>query len=139
MFTRKKPVLVSFLIKLQAFRFQLCLRETPTQVFTRKYCKTFKNTYFEERLLLDQINPSKSVFVQFCFCFYGNISVEHMPKVVWKYLPLVPCVHSKVTLTWTNLQLQCAGLFKYVWPFSGHQALKVWRHLLRHDLHQQLT
>ena len=24
----------------------------------------------------------------------------------------------------TNLQLSAAGLFKYVWPFSRHQALK---------------
>ena len=24
----------------------------------------------------------------------------------------------------TNLQLKATGLFKYVWPFSGHQALK---------------
>ena len=23
-----------------------------------------------------------------------------------------------------NLQLKAAGLFKFVWPFSGHQALK---------------
>ena len=38
--------------------------------------------------------------------------------------PSVPGVHLKVTHTWTNLQLKAVGLFKYVWPFSGHQALK---------------
>ena len=38
--------------------------------------------------------------------------------------PLVCGVHCKVTYTQTNLQFSAAGLFKYVWPFSGHQALK---------------
>ena len=28
--------------------------------------------------------------------------------------------------TKTNLQLKAADLFKYAWPFSGHQALKVY-------------
>ena len=38
--------------------------------------------------------------------------------------PLVHGIHWKVTHTSTNLQLEPAVLFKYVWPFSGHQALK---------------
>ena len=40
------------------------------------------------------------------------------------YNPLVPGVHQKVTHTQTNLQLWGVSLFKYVWPFSEHQALK---------------
>ena len=37
--------------------------------------------------------------------------------------PLVPGIHEK----WHMLKETCtfAGLFKYVWPFSGHQVLKV--------------
>ena len=35
-------------------------------------------------------------------------------------------VLEKVTHTETNLQLKAASLFKYVWPFSGHQAAKGW-------------
>ena len=32
-------------------------------------------------------------------------------------------VHQKVTHTKTNLHLSATSLFKYVWPFCGHQAL----------------
>ena len=35
-----------------------------------------------------------------------------------------PGVHWKVTPTQRNMQLKAAGLFKYVWPFRGHQALQ---------------
>ena len=35
--------------------------------------------------------------------------------------PLTPGAHEKVILTQTNLHLSAAGLFKYVWPFSGQQ------------------
>ena len=45
-------------------------------------------------------------------------------KIKLVHNPLVPGVHQKVTHTLTSLQLSTAGLFKYVWPFSGHQALK---------------
>ena len=38
--------------------------------------------------------------------------------------PLMPGGNKKVTHTWTNLHLEAAGLFKYVWPFCYHQALK---------------
>ena len=38
--------------------------------------------------------------------------------------PLVSGVHQKVANTSGNLQVKAAGLFKYVWPFSGHQTLK---------------
>ena len=38
--------------------------------------------------------------------------------------PLMPGGNKKVTDTWINLQLSAAGLFKYVWPFCYHQALK---------------
>ena len=37
-------------MKLQAFSLQVFLKETPTQVFSCKVSKTFKNTYFEEYL-----------------------------------------------------------------------------------------
>ena len=36
----------------------------------------------------------------------------------------LPDVREKVTHTKTHLQLKAAGLLKYVWPFSRHQALK---------------
>ena len=37
---------------------------------------------------------------------------------------LMPGGNKKVTRTETNLQLSAAGLFKYVWRFCYHQALK---------------
>ena len=37
--------------------------------------------------------------------------------------PLVCGVHEKVIQTQTNAQLSAAGLFKYVLPLRGHQAL----------------
>ena len=40
--------------------------------------------------------------------------------------PLTPGVHEKVIHTYTNLQLSFASLFKYIWPFDGHEALKDW-------------
>ena len=30
---------------------QLCLKETPAQLFSCEYCEMFKNTYFEQYLL----------------------------------------------------------------------------------------
>ena len=36
----------------------------------------------------------------------------------------MPGGNKKVTHTLTNLYLKAAGLFKYVWPFGYHQALK---------------
>ena len=39
-----------FLIKLQASRSAILLKETPTQVFSCEYCEIFMNTYFEEHL-----------------------------------------------------------------------------------------
>ena len=41
-----------------------------------------------------------------------------------KVNPLLPRLHQKVTHTRTNQQLSAADLFKYVWPFSEHKALK---------------
>ena len=38
--------------------------------------------------------------------------------------PLTRGVHQKLIYTLTNLLLKATGLFKYVWPFSGRQALK---------------
>ena len=37
---------------------------------------------------------------------------------------LMPDGNKNITHTSTKLQLLAAGLFKYVWPFSYHQALK---------------
>ena len=37
-------------MKLQISRTATSLKETPTQVFSCKYCEIFKNTYFEEHL-----------------------------------------------------------------------------------------
>ena len=36
----------------------------------------------------------------------------------------MPGGNKNVTHKLENLQLSAAGLFKYVWPFSYHQALK---------------
>ena len=41
----------------------------------------------------------------------------------------MPGGNKKVTHTQTILQLSPAGLFKYVWPFCYHQALRVNRML----------
>ena len=38
--------------------------------------------------------------------------------------PLMPGGNKKDTYTYTNLQLSAAGLFKDVWRFCYHQALK---------------
>ena len=43
-------MLESLLIKLQGFRPATLLKETLTQVFSCEYCKTFKDTFFTERL-----------------------------------------------------------------------------------------
>ena len=50
---------------------------------------------------------------------------------------LVLGAHLKVIHTQTNLQLKIVGLFKNVWPFSGHQLLKGWRLML--EYHMQIT
>ena len=39
---------VYFLIKLQAIRYALLLKETPTQIFSSEYREIYKKTYFEE-------------------------------------------------------------------------------------------
>ena len=41
-----------------------------------------------------------------------------------EFNPLMPGGNKKVIHTQTNLQLKTAGLFKNVWPFCYHQALK---------------
>ena len=49
----KKAVLkhlTIFIAKLQSCH--LTEKETPTQMFSSEYCKIFKNTYFEEHLLM---------------------------------------------------------------------------------------
>ena len=48
---------------------------------------------------------------------------RYLPKG-YNYIPLTPDVREMITHTWTNLHLKAAGLFHYVWPFSGHHALK---------------
>ena len=48
--------------------------------------------------------------------YYGLLLKEHEPFSTW--FPLKGHTYLK------NLQLKAAGLFKYVWPFNGHQALK---------------
>ena len=59
-------------------------------------------------------------FTNICFFFTVNSnqpsnSTDSEPFNAW--CPLKGHTH-------LNLQLSAAGLFKYVWPFSGHQALK---------------
>ena len=44
--------LAIFIGKLQACNF---IKNTPTQVFSSEYCEIFKNTYFEEHLLSEQL------------------------------------------------------------------------------------
>ena len=39
---------------------------------------------------------------------------------------LTPCVQNDFIYTQKNLQLKATCLFKYVWPSSGHKALKGW-------------
>ena len=57
-FTGKHLCWSLFLIKLQAWRLAVSTLSTLTDVFPCKWCKTFKNTYFEEylRLLLTDTN-----------------------------------------------------------------------------------
>ena len=51
--------------------------------------------------------------------------IDHFFQIYLNYFNLLtPCFHLKVIHTETNIQLSAAGLFRYVWPFSGHQALK---------------
>ena len=48
-------------------------------------------------------------------------------NILWTqnvFNPLMPGSNKKVTHTWTNLLLSAPSLFKYVWPFCHHQALK---------------
>ena len=48
--------------------------------------------------------------------------------------PLTTGVNYKVIHTSINLQLKAAGLFKYIWPFTGHQTLQgSWQSLLLND------
>ena len=49
-----------------------------------------------------------------------DISHDNHRLKVCNVKPSVAGVHYKVT----HSQLKAAGLFKCVWPFSGHQALK---------------
>ena len=37
------------------------------------------------------------------------------------------------------MQLSAAGLFKYLWPFSGHQALRGETLILNCSLHKEVT
>ena len=52
-FDRKTPLLESVLDQ------QLYQKETPTQVFSCKICKTFKNTYFEEHMRTTSAFPQR--------------------------------------------------------------------------------
>ena len=45
-------------------------------------------------------------------------------NVQYSFNPLMPVGNKKVTHTYINLQLSSPGLFKYVWHFCYHQALK---------------
>ena len=56
---------------------------------------------------------------------YIKTRIDHFFQVYLNSFNLLTsCLHLKVIQTETNLQLSAAGLFKYVWPFSGYQALK---------------
>ena len=46
----KKTVFKNCNIRRKVADLQFYLKETPTQVFSSKYCKICKNTYFEEHL-----------------------------------------------------------------------------------------
>ena len=49
---RKTPVLETLFNKAAGLGLQFYRKEIPTQVFSCKYFEIFKNTYFEERLLM---------------------------------------------------------------------------------------
>ena len=61
-FTRNTCARVSFLIKLQASAFNFVKKETLAQVFSCKFCKFSKNTFFIENL---RVTASG-----ICFCSY---------------------------------------------------------------------
>ena len=48
---------VSFLLNLQDFRMQLYLQETPAQVFSCKFCKSFNNTFLKKHFRLTPSTP----------------------------------------------------------------------------------
>ena len=51
-FTGKHLCWSLYLIKLQDWRLVFSLKETPTEVFSYEYCKTFKNSSFMEHLFV---------------------------------------------------------------------------------------
>ena len=59
---RKKPVLESLFNKVQTFRATTLLKSALTQVFSCEYCKTFKNTSFEEYLRTAGSVPEEKLF-----------------------------------------------------------------------------
>ena len=57
-----------FLIKLQDFRPAALLKGNLTQVFSCKYCKIFKSTYFQEHLRTGAFKASVNNFPSIILC-----------------------------------------------------------------------
>ena len=60
----------------------------------------------------------------FHYCIFHFGQMSPLDTLITSFNPLTPGAHGQVIHTEPNLQLSAASLFKYVRPFSGHQALK---------------
>ena len=83
----KKPVLESFLIKLQFWGPATLLKKTPTQVLSCEIWKLFRNNYCEEHLWMSAsklyLETPKQVFSRrFCELFKSNYFVEDLQTAV---------------------------------------------------------
>ena len=77
------------------------------------------------RSISKQTSAKQMVSVMIIILFICGTYFEKVMVVnLFEFNPFTSRVHKKVIHTYANLHLKAAGLFKYVWPFSGHLALK---------------
>ena len=98
----------------------------PGEIFwgTILHVQIFYGATFWSRLLQPSLPIAKNQIKLLKLSYI----IKARSDVFYYVNPLMSDGNKKVTHTYTNLQLNtersAAGLFKYVWPFSYHQALK---------------
>ena len=101
------PTSISMCFHILVHRFKVCLKKKYVAEVTFYWLMTTES-------VVAVFRPTRE-----------KLKVEKLCKIFEKLLnTLMPGGNKKVTHTYTNLQLSAAGLFKYVWLFCYHQALK---------------
>ena len=91
------------------------------------YMPSYKRFYNEQKmvkLLQNHLWRCAVTFVWLGFSKWMYCSRWKIRNIMRTFNPLMPDVHYIIINTWRNLHLKVVGLFNYVWPFIGHQAIK---------------